>query len=810
MLRYSLLILTLWASTLYAQELNWSYLNTDNSGLPNQTVKAIAADSKGNIWFGTYMGGLARYDGTNWTVYNTSNSDLPHNYINDVVVDSQDVVWVGTDGGGLARFDGNNWEVFKTSTSGLPSNVVMTIYCDNDGTVWVGTYFGGLAVYNSGLWTVYDDQNSPLLSNKVVAIEKDKNGLVWVGTQGGGIASFDGKNWNVYTERNSKLTNDYIYSITIDNDNRKWIGTGGGGINVFNDVYWIKYVNSNSDLNDDNIRPMLVDPVGNIWVGTYIGGLYRFFDGKWTRYDYQNSQMPDDEITSLGFWGNNLYIGTERSGVVIASNSAIPVPEKETVAETVEPEKNVEKEVPVEVKEETKAETKVTGDGKVTKEVAGGVVATDQIKKGGKKEEKASKNKKTEEKEVVSQPVTEPAAEVSKPAAATATLTISAPNRMVVVLDAADLYFNEHNRTDAIRAVNYLLKYKFHVDNSWKVKTLIYSTNYDVSPQKIKLTDKEKAKLMSRDIIFMDGENTFTEGIKKAFNLINLDYEAGGENQVIAVTYKFIRDDETAKVVVRKNLEDNGTHFTLVAFNTKRMKLQRKMRDIVPRGKGNYYAINKPGIKDNWSFTGQLGVSVFRGDLDRAKTIRFPGVFGIAANKKWHSTGIFNVGSKLQFNFGQLRGEKNGYTFKNNYFEGCLNAHLILNRWINRTFRFETFRPYAFAGIGFITYRTLLYAPDGRVANGIGYDVIENNLEYNGTDPAKQSPGTELMLPVGIGVNYRLDDQFNIEAEASSRFINSDNLDARVRWKDDKYWFFSIGVTYKFRSKPFMADILNK
>ncbi|MCB2221940.1 MAG: outer membrane beta-barrel protein [Bacteroidetes bacterium] len=778
MLRILLIALALSATTVFAQDLEWSVINSDNSDLPNQTIKSIVVDEEGALWIGTYMGGIGVLKDDNWTIYNTSNSELPHNYINAIAIDKNNVKWVGTDGGGLARFDGTTWEVYKTSNSGIPSNVVMSIFCDDDGTIWVGTYFGGLAEFNSGIWTIYNDENSPLLSNKVVTITKDHNGLLWLGTQGGGVASFDRSNWNVYTERNSKLTNDYIYSIAVDKENKKWIGTGGGGLNVFNDVYWVKYNASTSNLTDDNIRPIAIDAKDNKWIGTYIGGI-NVFDGKvWKVYDFQNSQMPDDEITTMTYHKNMVYVGTERSGLVAVKDIkpvAIPVP---VVAAKVEQKPEEPK-----VKEEI-----VEQPIEVVKEVPVPVVIEEEI----------------QPKEPEKEPIVEVQPEV---------IPLSAPspqNQIVIVMDAADVYFDPQKRKDVIRAFAYLLKHRERINASYEVRVLIYSTNYDVSPRKITLTEAELEKLSAKDVIFLEGESTFTEGIKKAFNLIKVDYNPNGNNHVIAATYKFIRDDETAKVVVKDNLDNNYIVFSLLAFDTDEMKLRRKMREIVPRGNGHYYAINKPGLKDNWSVTGQFGLSVFRGDIDKSNFIGFPGVFGIAANKQLLSTGMINGGVKAQFNVGKLTGEKNNESFKNNYIEGCINFQVILNRWINRNFRFDKYRPYAFAGIGFINYRALLWNNNGDVINGIGYDVIEDDIETNGSNPNKTSSVTEIIFPVGAGVNYKLNENFNVEVEASSRFINSDQLDARIGFKNDKYWFFSVGVTYKFQSKEFMADILNK
>ncbi|MEZ5082452.1 MAG: two-component regulator propeller domain-containing protein [Bacteroidales bacterium] len=810
MFRYFLIFLLLSTGTLYSQEFNWSAINADNSELPNQTIKTISVDSEDGIWFGTYMGGVAYLKDGQWTIFNTSNSELPHNYVNTIAIDKNNVKWIGTDGGGLARFDGSTWEIYKTSNSGLPSNVVMSVFCDDDGSIWIGTYFGGLAHLDNGLWTIYSDENSPLLSNKVVCITKDQNNVIWVGTQGGGAASFDRKNWNVYTERNSKLTNDYIYSIAVDNENKKWIGTGGGGLAVFNDVFWIKYGTVNSGLTDDNIRPIIIDEKNNKWIGTYIGGI-NLFDGKiWAKYDFQNSAMPDDEITCMTYHKNNIYVGTERSGIIQLTDLN-PVQTETTPAITTplvvktETKNKSEKKPENKTEIETKIDTNITPvvvlvpDPDIKQEeenndeiVAGDIVLSpDEISETDIAEDTIAKE------------------EIAKKAMP-AMLSIEPQNRIVLMMDAADLYFDQRRINEVIRSYKFLLVNREHINSNYDVKILLYSSNYDVSPKKINFEDKDLQSLQVKDVILMEGENTFTEALKKAFNLIKNNYNENGNNQVFAASYKFIRDDETATVVTKNNLDNHAISFNLLAFNTESWKLEYKMRNIVPKDKGYYYSINKPGIKDNWSVTGMVGLSIFRGDIDVDKFVRFPGMYGFAAQKKLHSTGMLNGGVKGQLNFGQFKGEKNNENFKNSFFEASINLQVIMNRWINRNFKFEKYRPYAFAGVGLISYRSLLWDSEGKVVNGYGYDVTEGNTELNGTNPNKTKRTTEFIIPLGAGVNYKLNELWNIELEFASRFINSDKLDAKIRYKNDKYWFVTIGITYKINSKDFLADILSK
>ena len=758
MFRFTLIFLISIACRGFSQEFEWSLINTQNSQIPNQTVKSMAVDNNGALWIGTYMGGIGVLKDNEWTVYHTSNSELPHNYINAIVVDQNNVIWVGTDGGGLAKFDGTSWEVFKTNNSGLPSNVVMSVYCDYDGTVWAGTYFGGIARFNGTNWTIYNDENSPLLSNKIVSITKDHNNLYWFGTQGNGIASFDGVNWNIYTERNSKLSNDYIYSIVVDTENKKWIGTGGGGVNVFNDVYWINYKSTTSKLTDDNIRPIVIDDNNNKWIGTYIGGV-NFFDGKeWSIYDFNNSQIPDDEITAMLYHQNKIFIGTERSGIIQLTQS------KTLMAEVHDD------------KVESNLKTEDTSD--TTQAMVIPTVAKDQGR---------TTNEVTH-------------------------IQTQATNRIVLLMDAADIHMDDKKYKDAIKSFRLLLNDREQVDETFDVKLLVFSSSFDVNPKKINLTTTEQQALHLKEIVYMEGENTFPEALKKGYDIIKQDYHLTGRNHLIGLTFKYIQGNETAKVIIKDHLNNNKILFTGVAFGSEHWKLRTKMKNMVPagRGKGYYYEINKPGLKDNWTLSGHVGISMFRGDIDVNNFIAFPGIAGITAGKQVFSDGNFRGFTTAEMNVGKLRGKKNKESFENKFFETSLAFKGSVDKLPFTEFRFKKAKPYASAGIGIINYRTLLKNESGEVIQGYGYHIIEDQPEMTPSNPQKDKPVTEIIFPLAIGLKYDLNREIDITFEASSRYINSDKLDAKIRLRDDKYWLFSFGLTYKFKSKKFMADVLRR
>lgn len=125
-----------------------TYYNSANSGLPGNSIGAIAIDETNIKWIGT-RDGLARFDGTDWTVYNTGNSGLPHNSVQAITINDDNIKWIGTLGGGLALFDGTDWTEYNSGNTGLPNNRVWSITIDEANIKWLGTD-GGLGVYNEG------------------------------------------------------------------------------------------------------------------------------------------------------------------------------------------------------------------------------------------------------------------------------------------------------------------------------------------------------------------------------------------------------------------------------------------------------------------------------------------------------------------------------------------------------------------------------------------------------------------------------------------------------------------------------------
>ncbi len=104
------------------------------------------------------------------------------NYIVSLLVDSQGNVWCGTWGGGLGMFDGKAWKNY-TVKDGLPGNHVFSLYEDTEGKLWVGTS-SGLARKDGNTFTVFTTKDG-LFANNVFAMTRVSGGDFWIGSYGG-------------------------------------------------------------------------------------------------------------------------------------------------------------------------------------------------------------------------------------------------------------------------------------------------------------------------------------------------------------------------------------------------------------------------------------------------------------------------------------------------------------------------------------------------------------------------------------------------------------------------------------------------
>src|SRR5215213_4265511 len=117
-----------------------------DSGLPQNTVHAVAQTPDGYVWVATEEG-LARFDGLSFKIFDRQNTPaLKSNDVRALLVAGKagDVLWVCTAAGATRLYNGE-WQTYTTA-DGLASDDVASAYEDREGAIWFATS-GGLSRY---------------------------------------------------------------------------------------------------------------------------------------------------------------------------------------------------------------------------------------------------------------------------------------------------------------------------------------------------------------------------------------------------------------------------------------------------------------------------------------------------------------------------------------------------------------------------------------------------------------------------------------------------------------------------------------
>lgn len=144
----------LWAMPLYLSaqpHTDWAFAQLGIAeGLTDNNVFHIFEDSRGFVWIST-QNGLNRWDGREIRTYNYNPSDtnsLSGNWINFTLEDREGFLWFGTFGGGLCRFDPRLEKFVRYKKNERPgslnSDVITCGLQDAAGILWLGTADGGL------------------------------------------------------------------------------------------------------------------------------------------------------------------------------------------------------------------------------------------------------------------------------------------------------------------------------------------------------------------------------------------------------------------------------------------------------------------------------------------------------------------------------------------------------------------------------------------------------------------------------------------------------------------------------------------
>lgn len=202
-----------------------------------------------------------------------------------------------------------------------------------------------------------------------------------------------------------------------------------------------------------------------------------------------------------------------------------------------------------------------------------------------------------------------------------------------------------------------------------------------------------------------------------------------------------------------------------------------------------------------WSINVNAGPNLFYGDIENYRFYK-----SFENNSEWR----FGYGLIFQNTFspvftirGQvLKSELSGTKRKINkwFVADIIETSMSIKVSISNLFagtRDRTISLYGIAGLGLTQWKTqLMYLNSNEPIFGNGYT---SGSGFNGRT-------VEAVMPFGLGVDLRINDQWEISFEGTLRPVNSDLLDAnKGGFKYDFYSYNFIGITYKFGKKKAKA-----
>ncbi|WP_020533036.1 two-component regulator propeller domain-containing protein [Flexithrix dorotheae] len=300
---------------------------TVQEGLSHQYVSAIVQDLEGFIWAGT-QDGLCKFNGNDFQIYRVKNQDttgLLSNKIRALEIDAEGNLWVGTWGGGLCIY---NQKLDRFESFPFPQNApfqaefVYDLHKDKNGQLWVATK-GGLGHILNQTKTVKFYNHIPgdaesISSNQVTSIAENEFGQLWLGTLGGGVNFFDPqtKKFKSYTNEENNpesLSENAVNVVFYDSKKRLWVGTGRVGVNMMeqNSGKFKRFVHRPDDISslpNNQVWSMAEGSEGQIWIGTD-HGLSLLKEGEMEFENYHNH--PFDPKSLVGSIVKTLYVTSQ-------------------------------------------------------------------------------------------------------------------------------------------------------------------------------------------------------------------------------------------------------------------------------------------------------------------------------------------------------------------------------------------------------------------------------------------------------------------------------------------------------------------
>ena len=246
----------------------------DEYGLSNSSIRCLLQDSFGNVWAGSWGGGInfikrepSLFSTYKYSPFPSTNNSLNSKIASGVCMDKAGNLWIGTDGGGINVFNkGRRIAIYNADNQKFRSNTVQAALCDSEGGLWFGLFYGGIAYYNPKSQSFRQIFSEDKSRTDVRSFHEDKQGNIWVGTSEG-VYLIDCDSKTIKAHYN--LENNLARCVLKDSEDQVWVGFFGGGLGLYDSqLQSIQLFNVLAKFPSNTINALYEDSRKRLWVAT--------------------------------------------------------------------------------------------------------------------------------------------------------------------------------------------------------------------------------------------------------------------------------------------------------------------------------------------------------------------------------------------------------------------------------------------------------------------------------------------------------------------------------------------------------------
>jgi ligand-binding sensor domain-containing protein/signal transduction histidine kinase len=281
-------------------------------------VRALAEDSEGNLWLGTYDGGLVRLQPRSARLLENS-LGFQRNPVTCLAAGADGRLLAAYEHGGVYFGTPDHVEKLSMEGGSEPQNLISSMCVAPDASMWISTMGNGIYAMKEGRVAHYGTADG-LSDDSIPALAAGPDGVVWAGALSGKLHQFKEGTLTKSFGTGEGLTGNPI-SVVLPAPGGLWIGTEQGEV-LKGGGQRFSIPSEARELAGRAIRALHEDTAGRLWIGTEGNGLACLFRGTCLRCDAEHG-LPNNLVVGIQEDDKgNLWLETGK-GICVVSQADV-------------------------------------------------------------------------------------------------------------------------------------------------------------------------------------------------------------------------------------------------------------------------------------------------------------------------------------------------------------------------------------------------------------------------------------------------------------------------------------------------------